>query len=171
MSLENLYFLTQIIAVGLILVSLGFVGLQLRQSNRLARADMTQRAIDRFFTPMQIMAEDPDLAAHYAEVLNGQSPASDAIKARLNWFFTLMLQAHVGSWTIEKDGLVDERTIDARINTIIRMLAAPHFYEEWIRTKRRKIFPAAYTDYIDQLFEARARDPEHAHASGDLAES
>ncbi|MEL6861984.1 MAG: hypothetical protein AAGL11_09105 [Pseudomonadota bacterium] len=151
MSLESLYYLTQIIAVGLILVSLGFVGLQLRQSNRLARADMTQRAIDRFIPPMEIMVQDPDLAAHYSRVLRGETPSSDAIKARLNWFFTMMLQAHVGGWTIEQENLVDERTVDARANTIVRMLAAPHFKAEWIRTKRRGTFPLTYTNYVDRL--------------------
>lgn len=155
MSLENLYFLTQIIAVGLILVSLIFVGLQLLQSNRLARADMTQRAIDRFFTPMEIMASDPDLAEHYGRVLRGETPPSIAVKARLNWFFTMMLQAHVGSWTIEKDGLVDERTIDARVKTILRMIEAPHFRKEWVRTKERQIFPLDYTSYIDRLLAQR----------------
>ena len=156
MGLEGLYYVTQIVAVGLILVSLGFVGLQLRQSNRLARADMTQRAIDRFIPPMQIMVQDPELAAHYGRVLRGEIPSSDAVKARLNWFFTMMLQAHVGGWTIEQESLVDERTIDARAKTIVRMLKAPHFKAEWIRTKRRGTFPLAYTNYVDRLIAEQA---------------
>lgn len=155
MSLESAYYVTQILAVGLILLSLVFVGLQLRQSNRLARADMTQRSIDRFFAPMEIMAQDPDLAPQYAKVLKGESPKSPAIEARLNWFFSLMLQAHIGSWTIEQDGLVDERTIDARTNTIVRMIAAPHFQKEWERTKARGMFPREYSDFIDRALADR----------------
>jgi len=156
MSLETAYYITQIFAVGLILVSLAFVGLQLRQSNRLARADMTQRSIDRFFAPMEIMAQEPDLALHYAKVLKGESPKSAEIEARLNWFFSLMLQAHIGSWTIEQDGFVDERTIDARTNTIVRMIAAPHFQKEWERTKTRAMFPREYTDFVDRKLAERA---------------
>ena len=165
MSLENLYFVTQIIAVGLILISLIFVGLQLLQSNRLTRADMTQRAIDRFFTPMEIMATDPDLAEHYGRVLRGETPPSIAVKARLNWFFTMMLQAHIGSWTIEKDGLVDERTIDARVQTILRMINAPYFRKEWARTKKRQIFPLDYTSYIDRLIAEQKVDVESSENS------
>lgn len=156
MSLENAYHVTQIIAVGLILVSLIFVGLQLRQSNKLARADATQRGIDRFFAPMEIMAQEPDLALQYANVLRGKKPDNDAVTARLNWFFALMLQAHVGSWAIENDGLVDERTIEARANTIARMITAPHFKDEWERTKRRGMFPLEYTNYVDQLIADRS---------------
>lgn len=157
MSLETIYYFTQIVAVGLILVSIAFVGLQLQQANKLARADMTQRSIDRFFAPMEIMAQDPDLALQYANVLKGGVPESEEAKARLSWFFTLMLQAHVGSWTVESEGLVDERTIQARTNTIARMIAAPHFSKEWERTKRRRIFPNDYVKHVDALIAERTK--------------
>lgn len=155
MTLETAYYATQILAVVLILVSLGFVGLQLRQANRLARADMTQRSIDRFFPPMEIMAQNPDLALAYNKVLKGETKIAEATQAQLNWFFSLMIQAHVGSWTIEYQGLVDERTIDARNNTIVRMIAAPYFHAEWERTKRRGIFPPEYTKFVDAKLAAR----------------
>jgi len=60
MTLETLYFITQIVAVGAILISLVFVGIQMRDANRLARAQMHHQIADGFTQLMQLVVDDSD---------------------------------------------------------------------------------------------------------------
>ena len=78
MSLESIYYIGQTIAVIAILGSLIAIWIQQMQTNRIARADMTERALGRFHTNLQVMATDPTLALHYANLIRGEAPKDEA---------------------------------------------------------------------------------------------
>lgn len=58
MSLEAIYYIGQTIAVIAILVSLIFVGIQMRDGNRLARAQMHQQIADSFTEVAAVMIDE-----------------------------------------------------------------------------------------------------------------
>ena len=67
MTLETVYYITQIIAVAAVLASLIFVGIQIRQNteqakdaNRLARAQMHQQIADGFTQVMSFSMHTED---------------------------------------------------------------------------------------------------------------
>lgn len=79
MSLETIYFLSQIIAAGAIVASLLFVGLQLRQSEKTQRAlvhqatigrtiDLNQRLTDAHILALIMKARDPRSAWSAEEI-------------------------------------------------------------------------------------------------------
>ena len=66
--LETVYYIGQTIAVIAILCSLGAIWWQQRETNKIARADMTERVLGKYSEAMRVMAEDPDLAGHYSNL-------------------------------------------------------------------------------------------------------
>jgi hypothetical protein len=151
MSLEAIYYIGQTIAAVGILGSLVAIWFQQRQSIKIARADMTERALGRFFSTMELMAKDPELSVHYIRLIKGQVPADEAITARLVWFFSMMMQAHSSSFFLWRDKLSDTRVIDPHNRTMLVHLKVPLFLTEWERTKRRGTFPADYIAHVEKL--------------------
>jgi len=151
MSLEDIYYVGQTLAGAAILISLVAIWLQQRQTNQIARADMTERVLAKFYSAMQLMTEDPDLAFHYARLVKGQAPAEEAVTERLVWFFSLMIQSHCSSFFLWRDNLSDTRTIAPHDQTILLHLKIPLFEREWRRTARRGTFPEDYITYVENL--------------------
>ena len=157
MTLEDIYYVGQTLAGAAILISLVAIWLQQRQTNQIARADMTERVLSKFFSAMRLMAEDRDLAMHYARLVKGQPPADEATTERLVWFFSLMIQSHCSSFFLWRDNLSDTRTIAPHDQTILLHLKIPLFEREWRRTVRRGTFPDDYIAYVEDL---RTKAPE-----------
>ncbi|KCZ94041.1 hypothetical protein [Hyphomonas johnsonii] len=151
MSLETIYYIGQTIAAAGILGSLVAIWFQQRQSIKIARADMTERTLGKFYSAMEIMTQDPDLSLHYMRLVRGQVPADEAIVQRLVWFFSLMMQAHASSYFLWRDHLSDDRTIDPHNKTILVHLKVPLFNREWERTRRRGTFPVDYMAFVEKL--------------------
>lgn len=60
MTLETIYYIGQTVAVIAILISLIFVGMQMRDSNRLARAQMHQEISDSFINLVMTLPDESD---------------------------------------------------------------------------------------------------------------
>ncbi|GLQ19181.1 hypothetical protein ACFFUB_12250 [Algimonas porphyrae] len=61
MSLETIYYIGQTVAVVAILISLVFVGIQIRDGNRLARAQMHQEISDSFINLVMTLPDESDM--------------------------------------------------------------------------------------------------------------
>ncbi|MDX1294140.1 MAG: hypothetical protein R3265_15100 [Hyphomonas sp.] len=157
MSLETIYYIGQTIAAVGILASLLAIWFQQRLAAKIARADMTERTLGKFYAAMQLMAQDPDLALHYVRTIKGEVPADEAIVSRLVWFFSMMMQAHSSSYFLWRDRLADKRTIDPHNRTLLLHLKVPLFEQEWQRTKRRGTFPADYLAFVEGLRDEAAK--------------
>ena len=153
MTLEEIYYIGQTVAVVAILVSLIAIWLQQRQTNKIARADMTERVLNKLFSAMEVMTTDPVLANHYAKLAKGQEPEDPAVAARLIWFFAMMLQSHNSSFMLWRDRLSDERAIGPHDQTILLHLKTPFFLKEWERVKRRRTYPEDYVKHVEALRE------------------
>ena len=155
MSLESIYYIGQTIAVIAILGSLIAIWIQQMQTNRIARADMTERALGRFHTNLQVMATDPTLALQYANLIRGEAPKDEAVAQRLIWFFTMVVQTHYSSFFLRRDALSDERIGEPLDRTIALHIRLPLFAKEWERIKKRGTFPNDYFVHVDRLLEAK----------------
>ncbi|MBR9835754.1 MAG: hypothetical protein GYB42_11360 [Alphaproteobacteria bacterium] len=152
--LETVYYIGQTIAVIAILCSLGAIWWQQRETNKIARADMTERVLGKYSEAMRVMTEDPDLAGHYSNLVRGNPPKNTAVEQRLVWFFSMMMQAHATSFMLWRDKLTDERSISPHNRTMTLHLRVPLFRQEWERTKRRRTFAEDHVEYVDRLIAA-----------------
>lgn len=126
MSLENIYYIGQTIAVAAIIASLLFVGFQVRQNTRHARAQIQSARVDRLMAQM-IGFSDADKCAAYIRG-NGGDATPEAIADRQ---FYMQCLAQSGTmldvFTQYRDGLLNEEQFNLVKATYRRWLRQPGF--------------------------------------------
>ena len=147
MSLEELSYISQIVGVFAILGSLIAIFFQMRQGNRITRAQMTAQVSDRLISVMQNLIADKALAnAFRAVMFQGKRVDDDEVARLLSWFNT-WLHMHHSAFVDSKDGLVDSRTLEFAEISTHWYISKPLFASEWRRT--RPSLPAAFVDHIN----------------------
>ncbi len=126
MSLDNLNAIAQTLGVVALVVSLVFVGYQLRQNAKHTRAQIQSARVDRLMAQM-IGFSDTDKCAAYIRG-NGGDPTPEAIQQRQ---FYMQCLAQLGVMTDvfhqHQDGLLNEEQFAGVVETYRRWLAEPGF--------------------------------------------
>ena len=147
MSLEEIYFIGQTIAVLLVLGSLYAVWLQLRQANRIARAQMTAESLAAGAALMVDLAQNDALAAIGAKARAGSEPLSAVEAERWEAFLDGALLLLENQYLAAQDGLMKEAAL-RRMETLSRwLLADSHGRAHW--DKQRKRFAPAFREHVD----------------------
>lgn len=140
MSLEALYFISQIMAVILILGSLIFVGVEVRQNNRqnhqanqIAKADLSERSLSKFNDTWGIVATDDVVAEGFQKVLRDETDLLPGERVRLLVWFNNLLNSHFNAFLLVQDQLMDEKMLSAFDNNIAWCLSHTEFEREWER--------------------------------------
>jgi len=163
MPLEQLYYVSQIAAVVLILASLVAIFVQQRQANAIARADMTQRAITANSDVMREIMTNRELAETFRNVMSDHAELSPAETTQISSYLSLFLMAHANAYFFVERGMIDPRYLDGAEHTISLYLTKPVFAREWRRQQRTGTFPPDYAAYINERFAAIY--PDHDPAS------
>jgi len=134
MTLLTIYYIGQTVAVLALIASLIFVGLQIRQNVKHARAQTQRARVDRLVTQM-VGFSDADKCAAYIRG-NGGDRTPEAIMDRQ---FHLQCLTHLGVmmdvFTQHRDGLLNEELFDL-VSGIYRMwLREPGFRAQWDKLK------------------------------------
>lgn len=170
MTLEELYYISQIIAVIAIIGSLVAIYFQQVQTNKIARAQMSKDISANYNdTLREIM--NPDLALIFRNVMFDHVPLSPAESTRILIYFDLTLSAMRDAFHAERDGLIDSRLMKALLQNTCWYLTAPVFAAEWRRTQRIGLwgadfcacvnahFAKAYPNHDASLLLPRAHEP------------
>ena len=147
MSLEELYFISQIVAVFAILGSLIAIFFQMRQGNRITRAQMTAQVSDRLISVMQNLIADKALVNAFRAVMFQNKRVDDDEVGRLLSWFNTWLHMHHSAYVDSRDGLVDGRTLEYVEASTHWYISKPLFASEWRRT--RPSMPAAFVDHVN----------------------
>jgi len=156
MTLETLYYISQIIAVLAILGSLIFVGIQIRQNtaqaedaNKLARAQMHQQIADGFTQAMLLAAQAED---ETVEKLFMKWNPDAASMAEMQKFSALML----GLWKHlenvfyqHKQGFVADAYWQSTCNYMALLLGREGSKQWW--EERKAVFAPEFTSFVHQL--------------------
>ena len=103
MTLEAIYYITQIIAVIAVVTSLIFVGLQVRQNTKQTRVQNSAHLQGRFDDLYRMIGEDADLAYAYHRLISGEK--IDAPQAaQLGVFCNMMANVTWTAYIAEKQG-------------------------------------------------------------------
>ena len=160
MSLESIYYVGQTLAVIALIVSLVFVGIQVRisnqqtqQANKLARAENRRELISQFAILFENGVTYPDnngpLAQCYLDFENAP-PNHQVVFANQQHKTVNILEQ--GLYLFD-EGLLDEVTLEGIENVLLVGIAMPGGREYWARSK------ASYNErlrtHVDQILEAR----------------
>ena len=108
MTLEELYYISQIVAVVAIIGSLVAIYYQQSQTNKIARAQISQDVSANYLgTLREIM--DPELAAIFRKVMFEPAPLSPVEATQILVYFNLAASSFRDAFNAERDGLVDAR--------------------------------------------------------------
>ena len=103
MTLEAIYYITQIIAVIAVVTSLIFVGLQVRQNTKQTRVQNSAHLQGRFDDLYRMIGEDADLADAYHRLRSGEK-IDPPQAAQLGVFCNMMANVTWTAYIAEKQG-------------------------------------------------------------------
>lgn len=108
MTLENFYYAFEIVGVTAVLASLLFVGIQIRDANRLSRTQMTQDLRSKFLDLMNILIEDPKLAKGVMALENACDGDNDELARRSVIWIQNYTGIVRGAYEDFQKGLIDD---------------------------------------------------------------
>ena len=163
MSLEDIYYIGQTLAVIALIVSLVFVGIQVRisnrqtqQANKLARAENRRELISQFATLFETGVSHPEnnqpLAQCYLDFENASPNHQVAFANQQHKAINILEQ---GLYLFD-EGLLDEVTLEGIENVLLVGLAMPGGREYWSRS--RASYNERLRSHVEKLLEDRGSD-------------
>ncbi|NKC01245.1 MAG: hypothetical protein GKR90_22490 [Pseudomonadales bacterium] len=147
----------EIVGAVAVLVSLVFVGLQVRQSadqtrksNVLARADMTERVMRTMGDTVSELARHTELASAFRKVMFESSELTPIEQTTVLTYLNVWLQRHRTAYLSVSDGLIDARVVTDFDNTTKWYLSAKVFADEWGHAQRNGLFTGEFADHVNR---------------------
>lgn len=151
MTLEELYYVSQIVAVVAIIGSLVAIYFQQRQTNRIARSQMSQSVSDSYQGTMRELMT-PELAGIFRKVMFEPAPLSPVQTTQILVYFNLAASSFRDAFHAERDGLVDDRLLEQFAHNFCWYLTAPVFMAEWRRVERVGLYSPGFLAYVNGRF-------------------
>ena len=148
-NLEQTYYVTQIIAVGAIVISLFYVGIQIKQNTQQQRVNAWQADIDKYFTLRLAMAQDTGLTKLVYVDSHNLSELSDVDKARIESYVHVRLGIWLQSFVLETEGLIYDEVSDTLMNEIREAMEHPEYREVWNST--RLWYNESFRQLLDEI--------------------
>lgn len=151
MSLETIYYISQIVAVVAIIGSLIAIYFQQRQTNTIARAQISQDvSVNYQGTLRELMT--PELALIFRKVMFEPAPLSPVEATQILVYFNLAASSFRDAFHAERDGLVDDRLLQQFAHNFCWYLTAPVFMAEWRRAERVGLYGPGFVAYVNGRF-------------------
>jgi hypothetical protein len=150
-TLEEVYYISQIVAVVAIIGSLVAIYFQQSQTNKIARAQISQGvSVNYQGTLREVM--DPELAAIFRKVMFEHAPLTPLESTQILIYFNLTLGPVRDAFHVVRDGLVDARLLEDLSQNVCWYLTAPVFEAEWRRVQRTGIYGHDFVAYVNSRF-------------------
>jgi len=149
MTLETLYYWSQIVAVVAIVATLVAILMQAHQTNKIARAELTLSMWLQTGTMYWSLYDNPEKADFMERALNGQGPLTEAEKARLGSALGIVIGTTEAAFRLRARGLVEAAAYDRNLNTLIIYLKSRRV-RKWWRNSRNSEFDPAFRDIVDR---------------------
>ncbi|GLQ21739.1 hypothetical protein ACFFUB_09050 [Algimonas porphyrae] len=135
MTLETLYYSSQIIAVVAILASLIAIYFQQRQNHALARAEHEREALLRWETVYDVITRDPEALKSVRICLQDYEDATSQQQAWFGYFMHIFINITENVVFMQKDKLAHDESLDDAKALIRPLLAAPGGRQYWDRAR------------------------------------
>jgi hypothetical protein len=150
-TLEQLYFASQIAAAAAIVASLIFVGVQVKQNTNLAAGETQRELMNGFQAQLERITAEPDL---FRRGLSGLHSLSETEKVQFSIIFNQFVNHLELPLRMVNRGLETQDNVDLYGNICVAFLLEPGGLEIWERT-RPYYFPLS-RGYV----ESRLANPE-----------
>jgi hypothetical protein len=117
-TLETLYYVSQIVAVIAIFASLVFVGVQLRQNTKALKASSHHAVTDSFNAINNMIANDPKYARRWRLSLTGDEGLDEDERVSVSFMRLAYMRIFETIYYQYKNGTLDKKLFDAELMTL-----------------------------------------------------
>ena len=146
MTLESVYFFTQIVAAFAVIGSLVYVGTQLRQNTMALQATARAAAFDGDMSLTQMMVVNPNLIS-----LLTKDDMSQDDKSQLYMLLVAFVRLRERDWLQYRAGVLDERTWKTYEGSIIGMFQYVNSRKWWDHMTATGFFDSEFKEHIADL--------------------
>lgn len=151
MSFEQISYLAQIVASVGVIVSLVFVGLQIKQNTRVLQRNEHNSTMEQWTVIRQAIAQNRDIAELMTAGLKGERVLDAADQLRLEMLLNENAWASFHIWERTMRGIFPKGTFELSCGAHLRGLLATPNGENWWRTARQTVFPPGFVSDVDAL--------------------
>jgi hypothetical protein len=154
MTLEAIYFVSQIVAVVGIFASLIFVGLQIRQNTKAIKATSHHAITDSFNAINTLILSDPKVARIMRLILAGSEEMDEDERVSADYMFLAYQRIFETLYYQYRNGTMDKKLFDAELKTLKWTVTFPSFQEWWVRN------PISLSDEYRAFIDGLIRDAQ-----------
>ena len=147
MTLEDIYFITEIVGGIAIIGSLIFVALQVRQNTEAMRVEALERHADHFRVLNQSVAQSAELADVFRRGLEDLDSLDPTERVRFFAHLTTAIRGWEKMFLVRKRGALDEELWSGSHESFKSACRAPGVRAYW--RIRRSTFCQDFRDYVD----------------------
>lgn len=148
LSLNEITNIAEVIGAVAIVISLIFVGLQIRQNTKQAEATALQTNLT-YVNSINDLAQSPDTAAVWLKGLNDFDALSPVEKVRFDGMMFNVLNRYMPVGQLHEQGQVSDRTYDQLTQGLALILRSPGAMQWWMKT--RQDYPSRTTAFYDYV--------------------
>ena len=155
MSLETIYYISQILAVLGVIGSLIFVGLQMRQANVFARNEVSDRVGNRLGALQLSIMTDSELNGIVQRAYAGQSNFSEEEWTRLAPYMLAIISTARSMMSAKQSGLLEPLAEESGLRSVCWVLSKPAFAKAWKWQQKLEAHDPAIFEYVGTDFDKR----------------
>jgi len=130
-SLEDIYYVGQTIAVVALLVSILFVGYQIRQNTKAIRATSHHAVTDSFNAINTLLMSDQNAARIFRLGMEGLDSLNDDERVSYSYMLLGYMRIFETLYYQYNNGTMDKKLFDAEVKTLRWSVSKPGFREWW----------------------------------------
>ncbi len=150
MTLENIYYIGQTIAVVVIVATLFAILYQGWQTNKIARSEMTLSSWIQSGQTHYSLVDSPEKADFMQRALFGKAALTEAEKIRLGNMMGLAIGLHEGAYMLLQRGLI-EHAAYKRGEGVTRLYLQSPRVRKWWRSRREYSYDPKFRALIDKM--------------------
>jgi hypothetical protein len=157
MSFEQISYLAQIVASLGVIVSLIFVGLQIKQDTAALERNEHNSTMEQWTVIRQAIAQNRDIAELMTAGLHGERALDPADQLRLEQMLAEHAWAAFHIWDRARRGVFPKGTFELTAGPLLRSLLKTPRREAWWSSAKHKGFIPAFILDVDALLAADSR--------------
>ncbi len=150
MTLEQYAYLAEIVGVIIIVITLIYLSIQVRQSNAQSRLEVRRVMFEYDHQELYRLVDDPVIWACFIK----DDPLTPEEKTKFVFWLTANMRLREWEWQQFKAGLVSESDLSAYDEVTLQHLGNTKAYEWW-ETLGRPIYSPEFVEYVDGLLEEK----------------
>lgn len=148
--LEQIYYVGQTIAAAVILISLIFINIQIRQNSQNIRADVTFRHQQSMKDLLQSVIDDPAMASIFRRVMYTDERLDEVESLRFLSWIESVLMGMEAAYFLERDEMMSEGLQGRWEKTILWYFQRKFVRAYWVNDARSRFAPE-FVAYLESM--------------------